>query len=46
MKVLYDLGVNILVGTDSKALRTGCFLEWDLHREMGLPSGSGHETDG
>ena len=36
VKVLYDLGVNILVGTDSTGAPHRMFFGWDLHREMEL----------
>jgi imidazolonepropionase-like amidohydrolase len=36
VKVLYDLGVNILVGTDSTGAPHRMFYGWDLHREMEL----------
>ena len=36
VKVLYDLGVNILVGTDSTGAPHRMFYGWDLHREMAL----------
>ena len=34
VKVLYDLGVNILVGTDSTGAPHRMFFGWDVHREM------------
>jgi imidazolonepropionase-like amidohydrolase len=36
VKVLYDLGVNILVGTDSTGAPHRMFFGWDIHREMEL----------
>ena len=36
VKVLYDLGVNILVGTDSTGAPHRMFFGWDVHREMEL----------
>jgi imidazolonepropionase-like amidohydrolase len=36
VKVLYDRGVNILVGTDSTGAPHRMFYGWDLHREMQL----------
>jgi len=36
VRVLYDLGVNILVGTDSTGAPDRMFFGWDLHREMEL----------
>jgi imidazolonepropionase-like amidohydrolase len=36
VRVLYDLGVNILVGTDSTGAPHRMFFGWDLHREMEL----------
>jgi imidazolonepropionase-like amidohydrolase len=36
VKVLYDLGVNILVGTDSTGAPHRMFYGWDIHWEMEL----------
>ena len=35
VKVLYDMGVNILVGTDSTGAPHRMFYGFDIHREMG-----------
>jgi len=41
VKVLYDLGVEILVGTDSTGAPHRMFYGWDIHREMEHLVGAG-----